>query len=102
MASREANSQDLKTLKRSISALCGVFTKNVNSLTRLIDSASPGSPSLLITLIEEAQCSVGQAVTGRSQTSLEVDDTRTLWVRGLRRDVLRFHIVIVYSEVYTR
>ncbi len=61
MASREADSQDLKTLKRSTSALCGVFAKNVNSLTRLIDSASPGSPLLLITLIEEAQVKLTQS-----------------------------------------
>ncbi len=61
MASREATSQDLKTLKRSTSALRGVFTKNVNSLTRLIDSAPPGSPLLLITLIEEAQVKLTQS-----------------------------------------
>ncbi len=55
MASRALESQELKSLKRSTSALRSAFTKNVNALTKLAESASPGSPSLLTTLIEEAQ-----------------------------------------------
>ncbi len=46
-------------------------------------------------------CSVGQAEAGGSHTSLEVDGTRTPWVRELGWSVLWFHTMIVYSEVYT-
>ena len=49
----------------------------------------------------ERECSVGQATTGGSHTSFAVDGTRTPWVRELGRSVLWFHMVIVYSEVYT-
>ncbi len=61
MASKEVESQELKLLKRSTSALHGVFTKNVSAVKRLAYSAYPGSPALLTTLIEEAQAKLTQS-----------------------------------------
>ncbi len=50
----------------------------------------------------DQDCSVGQAATRRPHTSFAVDGARTPRVQELGRDILWFHVTIVYSEVYTR
>ncbi len=55
MASKEVESEELKKLKRSTSALSGAFTENINGLTKLTQRAYPGSPAFLATLIQENQ-----------------------------------------------
>ncbi len=75
MAFKEVESEELKKLKRSTSALRGVFTKHVNGLTKLILSAYPGSPAFLATLIQENQVKLTTSFDNLSASLAQLMDT---------------------------
>ena len=77
MAFKEVQSEELKKLEIYF-CLMWCFHKNINGLTKLTQSAYPGSPAFLVTLIQENQVKLTTSFDNLSASLaqlMDIDDS---------------------------